>query len=203
MNNHKKQILTLILGFTVCGGMANSILGMEPTREELERYTETEFARASGNEKKNMWANASSQTKNALWDNATNEQRYQILTKIAGKEGARKFMAANFTKTWLELDTMKKNILNVTEPDTEGNQISKEVHNAILKGIFDKAMLWRVESHWDYIFRQYRKTLAPISTDVYMSMMKNNTTPLGHVVNVYYTKLIQLLELIMAIEKEL
>jgi len=51
MNNHKKQVLAIMLGVAVLGGMASKVLGMEPgktlplkhkiTREELEKSKKT------------------------------------------------------------------------------------------------------------------------------------------------------------------
>lgn len=173
MNNQTKRILALTLGFALCGGIASTILGMEPEEPTREELGDTEAV--------DIWMNASDKEKTTLFNNATPEQKRLILAKT-------------FTKIWLELNEMKKNILKLTENDTMGNKVFESTYIAILHGTFDKAMLWRVQSHWGRVFNQYRKTLAsPISEKDYMSMINNNNTPLGQVANAYKTKLIPLL----------
>ena len=150
--------------------VTSSVLGMEPiepTREELERYTETEFSRAS------------SEKRTDTFNNATSDLQA---------------LAREFITTWLELDAMKRNVLKLTESDIQGNQIFKQVHDAILKGTFDENMKALVSKYWASIFTQYRKTIAPpISGQAYMLMMNNSNTPLGQVASAYNRKLIPLL----------
>ena len=207
MNNHTKQILTLMLGFTLFGGMVGSILGMEPiepTREEFGGYSETESFWNSPEDKQTMWANASSAAKNAIWDRANSEERYQILTKIAPKKEARRFMAETFKKKWFELEKMKKNILKLTGNDLNENQFFQNVYNAILEGTFDETMLLQVDQRWGRIFEQYKKTLAPPNPPIqyYMPMIRDESTPLGKVASAYNTQLNSLLTFIINVEKD-
>lgn len=179
MNNHKKQTLAIVLGFALFGGMANLVLGMEPEEPTREELGDTEAV--------DIWTNASNEEKDTLFNNATPEQKRLILAKT-------------FTKVWLELNKMKKDILKLTGEDEQGNEIFQMVYDAIINGTLNENMKMLVSKYWANVFDQYKETIAPpISLADYWVMLGNINTPLGQVASAYNRKLVPLLETIVRI----